>query len=87
MSHEKWATLTKVSDRLQAEIIKSALEAQGIPAHIFQEGLTHFAYPVNVGPLSEMEIAVPENRLEEARTWLEDYEDGGIELENLDETD
>lgn len=82
MSGKEWVTLLEVNDRIEAEIIKDALEAQGIPAAFFQEGAAHFAYPVGVGPLSVAEICVPNDRLEEAEAWLEAYENG--EFENIE---
>jgi hypothetical protein len=85
MSDPNWATLLEVYDRLEAEIIKEALEAQGIPAEIFQEGAGHFAYPVGVGPLGKVEICIPEERLEEAEAWLEEYQSGKLEDTALEE--
>ncbi len=82
MSEKEWVTLLKVNDRLEAEIIKDALEAQGIAAAYFQEGVVQFGYPVSVGPMSVVEICVPNDRLEEAEAWLEAYENG--EFENME---
>ncbi len=79
MSEHEWITLLEVNDRIEAEIIKDALEAQGIPAEIFQEGITHFATPVTVGPLARVEICVPAERGDEARAWLEAYQSGELE--------
>jgi hypothetical protein len=79
MSEHEWITLLEVNDRIEAEIIKDALEAQGIPAEIFQEGVVHFAYPVTVGPLAKVEICVPADRNAEAQAWLEDYQSGQLE--------
>jgi hypothetical protein len=79
MSDNGWETLVEVNDRLEAEIIKEALAAQNIPAEIFQEGITHFAYPVNVGPLSSVEICVPAEFKEQAEAWLADYRSGKLE--------
>ncbi len=75
----EWVCLIKVSNRLEAEMIKAALEAQEIPTHIFQEGAVRFGYAMAVGPLAEMEVCVPSNRITEAETWLEDYLNGEIE--------
>lgn len=72
MSENEWVTLLEVYDRLEAEILKEALEAQEIPAELFQEGISHYIYPVG-GPLGRIEIRVPNSRLEEARSWLEAY--------------
>lgn len=82
MSDREWVTLLEVNDRLEAEIIKDALEAQGIPAAYFQEGVVQFGYPVSVGPMSVVEICVPGDQLEEAEAWLEAYENG--EFENIE---
>jgi hypothetical protein len=79
MSETGWATLLEVNSRLEAEIIKEALEAQGIPAAIFQEGAMHYVYPVAIGPLASVEICVPKERLNEAQAWLTDYESGALE--------
>jgi len=79
MSESSWATLLEVNSRLEAEIMKEALEAQGIPAEIFQEGAMRYAYPVTVGPFSKVEICVPKERLKEAQGWLADYESGKLE--------
>ena len=83
MSDIHWATLLEVVDRLQAEIIKEALEAQDIPAEIFQEGAMHYAYTGG-----RIEICVPNDRIEEARVWLTEYLNGQIETlpddENMD---
>lgn len=79
MSEKEWVTLLEVNDRIEAEIIKDALEAQGIPAAYFQEGAVQFGYPVSVGPMSVVEICVPGDRLDEAEAWLEAYENGALE--------
>ncbi len=83
MSGKEWVTLLEVNDRIEAEIIKDALEAQGIEAAYFQEGAVHFGYPVTVGPMSVVEICVPNDRMKEAEAWLEAFENG--EFENIEE--
>ena len=79
MSESSWVTLLEVNTRLEAEIIKEALEAQGMPAAIFQEGVIHHLYPMAVGPLARVEICVPKERLSEAQAWLTEYENGTLE--------
>jgi hypothetical protein len=74
MSETRWATLSEAGNRIEAEIIKEALEAQGIPAEIFQEGAMHYAY---IG--GRIEVCVPNERLREAKAWFADYENGKIE--------
>ena len=79
MPEKRWATLLEVNTRIEAEIIKEALEAQDIPAEIFQEGAMHYIYPMAVGPLASVEICVPADYLEQAQAWLADYESGKLE--------
>jgi hypothetical protein len=81
MSGNEWVLLMEVFDRLEAEIIKEALEAQGIPAQLFQEGISHYLYPGN-GPMGRIEICVPDQRLQEATEWLEAYNSGELRDDN-----
>ena len=72
MSEKSWATLLEVDNRIEAEIMKQALEAQGIPAEIFQEGAMRYAYPMAFGPLAKVEICVPKDRIDEAKAvWAD----------------
>lgn len=82
MTEKEWVTLLEVNNRLEAEIIKDALEAQGIPAAFFQEGVAQFGYALSVGPLSVVEICVPSDRISEAQTWLQAYQHNLLEKEN-----
>ena len=79
MSEPRWATLLEAAHRMEAEIVKEALEAQGFPAEIFQEGVMHYGY---LG--GKIEVCVPDNRLEEARAWLTEYEESQL-VEGSDE--
>jgi len=79
MSEREWVTLLEVDDRIEAEIIKDALTAQGVEAEFFQEGVVHFGYPVTVGGMATVEICVPNDQLEQAQAWLADYESGNLE--------
>lgn len=81
MSESSWARLLEVNTRIEAEIIKEALEAQGIPAEIFQECAMHYIYPMAIGPLASVEICVPKERLKEAKAWLADYESGKLQTD------
>ncbi len=84
MSTNEWATLIVIFNRLEAEILKEALLAQGIPVELFQEGLSHFLYPVS-GPLGKIELCVPSDRLPQALNWLEEYNKGLLENDNPDD--
>ena len=86
MSENVWVALMEVFDRLEAEILKEALIAQGIPTQLFQEGLSHYLYPVS-GPMGRIEICVPGDRLKEALSWLEEYNSGELRDENTEPLD
>jgi hypothetical protein len=79
MDEMKWELLLDVYDRTEAEMIKSALEAEGIRSELFQEGAGHWAYPTTIGPLGRVQIFVPKDRLEQARQWLDAYQKGSLE--------
>lgn len=79
MSEPRWTTLFDAAHRMEAEIMKEALEAQGFPAEIFQEGAMHYGY---IG--GKIEVCVPSDRLEEAQIWLAEYQEGQL-VEATDE--
>jgi hypothetical protein len=79
MTNEHWELLEQVSGSVIADILKSLLEAQGINVVLSQEGIGESIYPVAVGPLSEIQIFVPTNQLEEAQKVLADYNAGVFE--------
>jgi len=88
MSRDGLSTLLEVYDRIEAEILKEALEALGIPTTLFQESAGAL-YPTTFGPLGKVEVCVPDERLKEAETWLESYykrdlRDDNAELGNPD---
>jgi hypothetical protein len=83
MSQDGWSTLLEVFDRLQGEIIKEALEADGIPATLFQESIGSL-YPTTFGTMGKVEVCVPDERLSEAETWLEAYNKGELSDDNAE---
>ncbi len=54
-------------------VIKSFLESYGIPVKVSRREIPQF--PVNIGPLGETHIAVPESMVEKARDLLETITD------------
>src|SRR5215208_2318435 len=73
MEELTWEILTQVQGRLEAEFIKSYMEAQGIEVELFQESIGHHAYPVTVNGLGRVQIFVSKEQAKEARQLLEDY--------------
>ncbi|HSR20894.1 MAG TPA: hypothetical protein VLL49_08265 [Anaerolineales bacterium] len=69
-----WELLTEVSGRLQADLIRSHLEAAGIEVELFQESVGRNAYPVTIDGLGRVQLFVPKPRLVSARQILAAYE-------------
>jgi hypothetical protein len=74
MDELKWERLADVQGRLEAEFIKSYLEAQGIEVELFQESVGHHIYPVTVDGLGRVQIFVSKEQIREARRLLEEYQ-------------
>ncbi len=74
MSEMTWELLTKVYDRIEAEMIKSALEALEISAELAQESVGG-TIPVSFGKFAEVQIFVPKDKLGEAQEWLKSYDE------------
>ena len=83
MSRDGLSTLLEVYDRIEAEILKEALEALGIPTTLFQESAGAL-YPTTFGPLGKVEVCVPDERLKEAETWLKSYYKGDLRDDNAE---
>ena len=73
-----WQLLTKVYDRIEAEMIKAALEALEISAELAQESVGG-TMPVSFGKFAEVQIFVPKEKFEEASAWLKDYDNAQLE--------
>ena len=82
MDNLKWELLAEVFGRLDAEAIKSLLEAEGIPVELFQEAVGHHIYPVTVDGLGKVQIFVPKAKIAEAREWLSHYQESNSEQED-----
>ena len=72
-----WQRLTVVYNRMEADLIQSALNALGIPVELFQESVGKSSIPVTFGDFGEVQIFVPNEKAEAAREWLASYERGG----------
>ncbi len=75
MDELKWALLTEVSGRLQADLLKSHLEAEGIEVELFQEAVGRHIYPVTIDGLGRVQLFVSKQQLGNARAILAQYED------------
>jgi hypothetical protein len=73
MDELKWELLTEVQGRLEAEFLKSYLEAQGIDIELFQEAIGHHIYAVTVDGLGRVQLFVSKEQAQEARRILDEY--------------
>ena len=75
MSNMTWQLLTEVYDRIEAEMMKAALEALEIPVELAQESVGS-TIPVSFGQFAKVHLFVPKAKYEEALDWLKSYEEG-----------
>ena len=76
MDQLTYEILAEVIGRMEAELIESLLEAEGIDVELVQESVGHSIYPVAVDGLGRVQIFVPKNKSQEAREWLKAYREG-----------
>jgi hypothetical protein len=81
MDTMKWERLTEIQGRLEAELIESFLEANGVDVELVQESVGHSAFPVMIDGLGRVQIFVPKEKIREARELLEDYKEGSNQEE------
>lgn len=77
---ESYVEIDIVQGRLQADILKSLLEAYGIPTKLSQEA-AGAATGINVGPMGEVHLLVSVDKAKEAQQLLEDYYAGRLDEE------
>jgi len=87
MDELKWELLTEISGRFEAEMLKSYLEAEEIEVQLFQEGAGQDIYPVTFGPLAMVQVFVPNDKINDARSILESYNSQGGDSEAEEEKD
>ena len=63
---------------LDAEMVKGFLEAQGINVMLVQESIGR-TYGLTVGMLGEVKLLVPSEQAEEAKSLLQEMENGDFE--------
>lgn len=69
---DEWKLLEETAGMLQAELVRSVLEAQGIMVTLVQEGAGR-AMGMTFGSMGAVQILVPASSLEAARQVLVDY--------------
>ena len=85
MNEMKWEKLTEIYGRLEADMTKRFLEAEGVPVELFQEAVGHHAFPTTIDGLGRVQLFVPKEKLEEAKTLLEIIQDSNNAVHNEEE--
>ena len=86
MDEMQWELLTTVDGRLNAEYLITFLQAEDIPVQDFQESFGVHGAPVTFGPLGEVQIFVPKDKIDEAQTLLDEFQ-RGIDMDAVENTD
>lgn len=73
MDELKWELLAEIQGRMEADMLKSYLEADGIEVELFQEAVGHHIYPVTINGLGRVQIFVSKKQLQTAREILAKY--------------
>ena len=74
MSEMKYEMLAEIYGRMDAELIKSYLEANEIDVELFQESIGQNIYPTTIDQLGKVQVFVKKENLEEARILLKEME-------------
>ncbi|GAB4544390.1 MAG: hypothetical protein Fur002_17570 [Anaerolineales bacterium] len=69
----KWELLAKIYGRMEADLVKSYLEAYGIDVELFQESIGQNIYPTTVDMLGKVQVFVSKENAKQARALLEEY--------------
>ena len=74
MSEMKYEMLAEIYGHMEAELIKSYLEANEIDVELFQESVGQNIYPTTIDQLGKVQVFVKKENLEEARILLKEME-------------
>jgi hypothetical protein len=73
-----WEKVAEVQGRLDADLIESYLEANGVDVELIQESLGHSLIPVTINGLGRVQVFVPKAKVKEARELLMSFPDAAI---------
>lgn len=83
MNGKTWKKIREEIDVIQAELMKSLLEAHGVQVFISREGY-ETAMGITGHSLTHIEILVPSDQIEDAKKILVDYDAGNFQLDDED---
>ncbi len=84
MDEMKYEKLTDLQGRLEANMVESFLEAQGIDVELIQESVGQSSYAVTINGLGRVQVFVPRDQIKEARELLKAFR-SGIDENQMDE--
>lgn len=73
MDELQYELLTELTNRMQADLLESFLEANGVDVELFQESVGHSIYPVTIDLLGRVQVFVPKDKIEDAKILLEEF--------------
>ena len=73
MDEMKYELLTELTNRMEADLLESYLEANGIDVELFQESIGHSAFPVTIDMLGHVQVFVPKEMIKKAKKLLETF--------------
>jgi hypothetical protein len=69
----KYELLTELTNRLEADLLESCLEAHEIDVELFQESIGQNAFPVTNDILGRVQVFVPKEKMKEAKELLQSF--------------
>ncbi|MEW6402917.1 MAG: DUF2007 domain-containing protein, partial [Chloroflexota bacterium] len=75
MDELKWEMLEEVFGRMEAELIKSYLEAHGIEVELFQEAVGHHIYPTTIDGMGRVQVFVAKENAKKASKLLKEFQE------------
>lgn len=73
MNTMKYELLTELTNRLEADLLESYLEANAIDVELFQESVGQNAFPVTNDLLGRVQVFVPKEKMKEAKKLLNNF--------------
>lgn len=73
MNDMKYELLTELHSRLEADLLESYLEANGIDVELIQESIGHTIYPVTIDGLGHVQVFIPKEKVKVAKKLLEKF--------------
>ncbi len=83
---EHIVVIESVSGIIEAELLRSLLEAAGVAVELSHEAALS-AYSLGVGRMARVDLLVREDQASLARSVLDDYRSGRLETSSPDPTD